>query len=117
MTLVQDDLNARLPRTVEDTRVVSAVFLTIAGESWWLTLCADWTLTSEGAATDLSVHSSADETAKLVLGRELLAVRVGDDLKDPVFEFSGGLCIVLLSDVGEESWVMSMGDLPYRVVG
>lgn len=117
MTLVQDDLNARLPRKVDDTRVVSTVFLTIAGESWWLTLCADWTLSSGGAATDLSALSSPDETAKLVLGRELLAVRVGDDLKNPIFEFSGGLSILLHSDVGEESWVMYMGDLPYRVVG
>ena len=117
VTPVQDDLNALLPRTVEDAEIVSTVFLVMAGESWWLTLYADWTVSTDEADASPNVQPSLVETARLVTGRDLVAVRVGDDLRDPVFEFSGGLSLHLQSDAGEESWVMQVLGLPYRVVG
>lgn len=53
----------------------------------------------------------------MLVGSSLIAVDVSEDLRDPVFRFTGGIQLRLRSDAGEESWTMRAESLPFEIVG
>lgn len=118
---IENDINALLPLEVREYTVTSSVFLSLLGHhpAWNLALLAECKASLAGAPAVSSYDDleSLETLGNILTGCRLLSLRVSDDLLNPVFTFSGGTVVEVISDPGEESWTMSVTDLPYVVVG
>jgi hypothetical protein len=107
-----DAMSTRLPLVVGSVEYADPV-LTISGDEWSLSVVCPWRLTSSGELLAALGLEGADAAVEQLVGSELEMVDAKTDLKDPVFEFSGGRRLEVFADTNVDPWVMHLDDLVF----
>lgn len=89
--------------------------LTLAGENWSLSLTCPWTVSALDRVAFTHQSPDVEDQAWDLVGLTLTKVvpRSHGDFVDPVFEFSNGLRLQVLSDTGMDPWSMHLDELVF----